>query len=114
MTRRENGDMYPTGQGPLFALGDPPTSRRAAEAKKASGTLSTDAALLLSYIERFPGHTIPGLAAVAALEHGVPLEVMRQRFGRRAIDLKRAFKAGTRGTENTEPMQRWWPGADWA
>ncbi len=113
MTRRGSDPWeYNPYRSPLFARNDPPTSRRAAETKKASGTISKDADLLLSYIERFPGYSIPGLAALAASERGGSLEFWRQKLGRRAADLKRACKAGTRGTENTEHKQKWWPGAD--
>ena len=52
-----------------------PTSRQVAEVKKALRTLGKDAALLLSYIERFPGRTIPELAQIIAMEHGGSTEL---------------------------------------
>lgn len=88
---RQRGDVHELGPGPLFAprierlVGntDPASSRKAAGAAKASGTVEGDAAYLVDLVREHPGSTMAELGAIAAAARGGDPFRWRLKLGRR-------------------------------
>jgi hypothetical protein len=113
---RQRADVHETGFGPLFAppierlVGntDPATSRKAAEAVRASGAVLDDAAYLVDLIERHPGGTMAGYGALAAAMRGGDPYRWRLKLGRRTGTLQAIGAIHADGQEHG--MSLWWPG----
>lgn len=88
---------------------DPDTSREAAARAEASGLVDSDARLLYRLLLRYPGSTIPELAA-GLVDGTGNLEFHRQRLGRRTGDLRKAGLAHAKGKR--DGCQCWYPGAE--
>ena len=89
---------------------DPQTSHTAAARIKRSGALGKQAALVLSLVERFPGHTSAELAARHAEEVGGHWAVLRPMFGRRLPELHGVRQGASRQCSVCgSPSVTWWP-----
>ena len=89
---------------------DPQTSHTAAERIKRSGALGKQAALVLSLVQRFPGHTSAELAARHADEIGGHWAVHRSMVARRLPELHGVRQGKSRQCTVCEsPSVTWWP-----
>jgi hypothetical protein len=95
---------------PRAAARDPQTSHAAAERIKASGVLGQQAALVLSLVRRYPGHTSAELAARHADAVGGHWAVYRPMVARRLPELLGVRQGATRQCNVCEsPSVTWWP-----
>jgi hypothetical protein len=115
MTRKHSdGAEFNAGLGPLFqpkkralySPDDPQTSRDAAQA--AHAFIGIDQRILLNYVTRFPGCTIPELAWHAVQDHeSGNVEMWRQKLGRRANEVEKAGLIRREGVR--DGCSTWWP-----
>lgn len=106
MTLRPDPESQAVGS---YGRTDPGTSREAAEKAVASGLMERDADLLCRLIHRYPGSTIPELAA-GLVDGTGGLEFHRQRLGRRTGELKTRGMIHPLGKRSG--CQCWWPGPE--
>lgn len=95
---------------PRASARDPQTSHAAAERIKRSGALGRQAALVLSLVQRYPGHTSAELAARHADAVGGHWAVLRPMFARRLPELLGVRQGASRQCTVCEsPSVTWWP-----